>query len=131
MKISNGEVSRNQAAVKEHREYEIKRDYLAAYQISARQRVCCRDVDNQADGCSHYRVKDGVPITHPDTPVTQQLFISVQRELAGPEPHVAVRHFRRVTKRRNDDKVERILIPIGMVQAQCFPAFITCIDRGA
>lgn len=24
-----------------------------------------------------------------------------------------------------------ILIPIGMVQAQCFPAFITCIDRGA
>ena len=24
-----------------------------------------------------------------------------------------------------------MLIPIGMVQAQCFPAFITCIDRGA
>ena len=108
MEIPYREIGRDQAAVEEHRKDEEERDQPAAHQIAAGQRVRCGYIHKQADQRAHQRIQNCVQIAGPDIVVPEQLLIAVQRELAGPEPYVAVRHLGRVAERRDDDKIQRV-----------------------
>lgn len=108
MQVFHQQVSRNKAAVEEHRHHENKHNDLPRPELPPGQHIRRRQREQHVDQGAEQGVEHRVPVTRPDPHILENFLIPEEADIFRHQPYFACRYERGVAEGSNHDKIQRI-----------------------